>query len=492
MIFGFLTYVSSSLSESRLAQQREQLKKEFLTTTPIKYYITSCLHDAAENGLRLIGEQGGYIYDFQGGLITWNIPYITYNASGTLYNISYLIYRSNTTEDNSNAKILRPEMYPCLNPSLLPGPPECDSTCSAPTTCLPFPCCNAPLCMASSPLCDYCKFYGATCYKSYDHTLAEPGAGYFFDFGTIKDPTKQLKLDLLKSNISVALLNYYCGDQKSDDWHNNAECNYSIQRQLEYYLSKETKKCINLSIFTGYNLSDGDLSTNISFGVDDLLVSLEYPIIIRKKNQPTVDTTLYFSLPTQKIRLLKIYEDVIKKLITEKEIKYITFNLTEEIEKADTFLIANKIRYSDNATIIVINDTLSNLGAKPYIFQFAVENRGPALDYISSSKGYANGISCSVMGMDYDVCIAANNNIVLKPQGYDPDDDFLTYSYSGWHNVDFLNSNLYRNGATPDCSDKRRCAAYTPTISDQGGHNLTITIYDGKYTDSQKVEIYVS
>jgi hypothetical protein len=487
IIFGFLFYVASNLSESKLAQQRENTKKEFLTTTPIKYYITSCLDESTEESLKLIGEQGGYIYNFQGSLIDWHVPYFTYNASNTLYHISYLIHRSNTTADAPNALTSQPKLYPCLNPLYLPSQTICSNTFPY----SPYICCNALIC-PSDPLCTYCKYYGTTCHKIYDHTLSQPGSSYYFDFGSIKHPKNQLKLDLLKSNISVATLNYYCGNEnlKSDNWHNNLECNYSIQRQLEHYISKETKKCVNLSLFKGYNLTEGTLNTNITFGLNDILVSLEYPITIKQKNKPTVETILYFSLPPKKVRLLKIYEDTIKKLIKE-EIKYITFNLKEEIENIDPNFIVTKLKPSSNATIIIINDALSKLGTKPFTFQFAIENRGPALNYVSSAYGYADGTSCTVSGQDYDVCVKVNDTIVLKPKGHDPDNGFLTYAYSSWKSFNFMTSNLYLNGDASTCNESRRCATYKTNDADTGPHDITITVDDGQYTDWQKVKIYV-
>lgn len=486
IIFGFLIYVTSNLSESSLARQRERTKREFLTTTPIKYYITSCLDESAEKALRILGNQGGYIFNFQGGLVDRSVPFVSYNDSGNLYNVSYLIFRSNTTADHFNAKISQPAIYPCLSSSYLPS----QTICVYGFPYSPYVCCDAPIC-PSDPLCDYCKFYGATCHKLYDHTLAQEGSGLWFDFGSIKNPKNQLRLDLVKSNISLLDLQYTCGTYSSDNWYNNVECNYSIQRQIEHYISRETEKCVNLTLFTGYNLTGDSINTEISFGVDDILVNIEYPIIIRQKNKPTVDTILSFSLPPKKVRLSKIYGDVVKKLIYD-EIKYIAFNLKEEIENEEPNFIVKKLRPYPNTTVLIINDTLSKLGAGNYVFQFAMENRGPALNYVSSSLGYANGTSCNVLGVDYDVCVSVNETLVLKPKAYDPDDNFLAYTYSGWKSFDFISSDLYLNGNTSDCNESRRCITYKTTDSDSGTHDVKITAGDGQLTDWQIVKVYVN
>ena len=160
IIFGFLIYVTSNLSESSLARQRERVKREFLTTTPIKYYVTSCLDESTDRALRLVGSQGGYIFNFQGGLIDWKIPFVSYNDSGIMHNVSYIIFRSNTTEDHPNAMISKPQIYPCFSSLYMPDPSDC---VYGPPPYSPYICCDALIC-PTNPVCNYCRYYGSTCH----------------------------------------------------------------------------------------------------------------------------------------------------------------------------------------------------------------------------------------------------------------------------------------------------------------------------------------
>ncbi|MFQ5620719.1 MAG: hypothetical protein ACE5FT_02665 [Candidatus Nanoarchaeia archaeon] len=67
VIFMTLNYISKSGAKERGEQAIEvsHLQKEAIA--PIKSFVTSCFEDAVIRGLKLIGVQGGYIYESQGG-----------------------------------------------------------------------------------------------------------------------------------------------------------------------------------------------------------------------------------------------------------------------------------------------------------------------------------------------------------------------------------------------------------------------------------------
>ncbi|MDR4506602.1 MAG: Ig-like domain-containing protein [Candidatus Scalindua sp.] len=78
-------------------------------------------------------------------------------------------------------------------------------------------------------------------------------------------------------------------------------------------------------------------------------------------------------------------------------------------------------------------------------------NRAPVLDAIPS------------------IVVNEGVTITLNPTASDPDDDPLTYTYSGW----------------------MTSSAYTTTAQDAGGHTVTVTVSDGELTDYQDVTITV-
>ena len=65
--FGFVYYVASTMITSKI--RTEQTEKIPLEIQPVKTYIETCLDGIAKEGLDLIGKQGGYIYQNQGGMV---------------------------------------------------------------------------------------------------------------------------------------------------------------------------------------------------------------------------------------------------------------------------------------------------------------------------------------------------------------------------------------------------------------------------------------
>ena len=69
-----------------------------------------------------------------------------------------------------------------------------------------------------------------------------------------------------------------------------------------------------------------------------------------------------------------------------------------------------------------------------------------------------------------DISVNEGNTVTLNPTATDPDGDALTYTYSGW----------------------MTSASYTTGYNDAGAHTVTVTVSDGKLTDSQVVTITVN
>ena len=67
MIFATLNYISKTGVENQGEQiiKVSQLQQE--AVAPVKAFVTSCFEDAVIQGLILIGKQGGYLYESQGG-----------------------------------------------------------------------------------------------------------------------------------------------------------------------------------------------------------------------------------------------------------------------------------------------------------------------------------------------------------------------------------------------------------------------------------------
>lgn len=70
-VFIFLFFLVGSLSEKKLEEQRTQVVHTALESASVQYYVSVCVENALKDGLKLLGQQGGYIFQGQpGGLFT--------------------------------------------------------------------------------------------------------------------------------------------------------------------------------------------------------------------------------------------------------------------------------------------------------------------------------------------------------------------------------------------------------------------------------------
>jgi len=195
----------------------------------------------------------------------------------------------------------------------------------------------------------------------------------------------------------------------------------SIQLQLEYFITSYMQN-INLIFFKeqGFDITYGDMNVSVVIGENDVTAFLTYPLKITKRATNEVTNINYFYTNPQ-IRLKKIYNlahDIVKK-----DIAKILFNISDPSNNKDSMTIqkfadANPPKHDD---IIIINDDKSMLYAKPYTFQFARENRYPALHYINQVLPFLT---------PPPTITEAEINSKINPKAYDPDEDDFFFSYS--------------------------------------------------------------
>ncbi|MBA3064292.1 hypothetical protein FP803_02535, partial [Candidatus Woesearchaeota archaeon] len=286
-------------------QEIVRAQKIPIEARPITNYVTTQLDDATKKGLYLVGMQGGYIYESQGGPILDPIEegsdFIYYND----YTVSYGIYKQ--TQESSYFYFPDPPRYPWDN----------------------FPCIFYEDCV---------------------------GARIMLDLGSFG--TKNLPpLD---------------GPDP-----------YSIESQLRLYITNYLRENIDLTIFDkqGFEI-DADINNiNVSviIGENDVIAFLEYPLGINKTITNTITNVSYFYTNPQ-IRLKKVYkfvEDIIKN-----DIVNIIFDIDNPNNDGDDIWIEKIENAYEHDDLIVIRDNKSMLYAEPYTFQFARENRNPALHLI--------------------------------------------------------------------------------------------------------------
>jgi hypothetical protein len=216
-----------------------------------------------------------------------------------------------------------------------------------------------------------------------------------------------------------------------EETYNDATANISIQRELEKYISQNIDKCVNFTEVLKRSPSNitqsGSPETYVTFGENGFNVRLEYPFILSIRGRQPIKTFYDFSID-KNMPFKELYD-------------YAYYSSKRDVQEAGFDMVAdratspylgvryynytiNRTRSTDTSFIDVIQMINNNvkIDTKPLIFQFAIKNRRPALDYIHQTSPFLN----------VDMLVEENGSVEILPNGYDPDDDDLSYNYYGW------------------------------------------------------------
>lgn len=155
-----------------------------------------------------------------------------------------------------------------------------------------------------------------------------------------------------------------------------------IEEKLSNYVDSEFKKCFNLDIFNnaGFDITETDIAlSNITINQDNVIVRLEYPLTITKKDSETKLKDFRINLP---IRLGRLYNASIN--LTEEirnrwdngesfDLNSVDCDLYDPLNQTNIYAKNND--YPDsNIKIIQIMDynPFYHKYLKTYIFQFAI------------------------------------------------------------------------------------------------------------------------
>ncbi len=197
----------------------------------------------------------------------------------------------------------------------------------------------------------------------------------------------------------------------------------SIKSQLEYFITSYLQKNINLTIFSeqGFDITAGEMNVSVVIGKNDVTAFLTYPLTITKKSTNELTNISYFYTNPQ-IRLRTIY-NLAHEIINEDIVK-ILFNISDPNNNRDSMTIKKitDANPTDHDDIIIIRDDKSMLYAKPYTFQFARENRYPALHHIDHVSPFSLN--------PFHEITKEEMHLKIDPKAYDPDEDEFVFSYS--------------------------------------------------------------
>jgi hypothetical protein len=253
---------------------------------------------------------------------------------------------------------------------------------------------------------------------------------------------------------------------------------FSIKSQLERFINNYVINCVDLRSIaeeTGlqsYSLS-GVPTTSITFGADNVIAKVQYPLTIQSANQESI--TQFTSIETElPVRLKQLYGSI--KEISQKDIRKADFNiasLSDENEiGGEQLLFASlqnppqiSIRQLSHDDIITINDSMSRIENQSYTFWIARKNRPPVLDYVKQNPSYDN---------HYDFLVIHPNPFTVIPNAEDPDEDIVKFSFDGYF------------GASDGIALPITTIGLLP-----GYYNQTVSVTDSALEDSQQVRILI-
>lgn len=493
MIMVFFIIISvARISEMNMKRAQTRAITEFLDSSAVNYYAQTCLESATTTAIDEIFLQGGNLYNASGELCEFTEPGKTHipinitlqSGINITMNASYIITRNNTC----NVIQQRPPQYPLDNTSL-------DALYQI-----------------------YETYDQYTC--SSDITTRQ-GLSGFFGLNNLS------RLCAFESHNTRPI----SGIGPSPcivNWETR-ETNLSIEQQLERRIMALMNECFNfdfLNELQGNTFSlDGEQEENITiiFNSNTVAVKITYPFIVELVNGETQFLRHNFSYASP-LRITKLHNYLMSLLALDT--KDIFFNLSQDYQ--DYYLgkrnMPNITKFYDPAftieiknfldcqetecesykydRVIIVQDTLSQIGGRHLTFAGAIKNRKPALQPIGLESYFSYG---------YHILVSEGDELVISPQGYDPDEGQLNYSYSGWKEtydeICYLNPNA--PDLTIDCQiitspepknltgsmmfrETFRAANYTTNATDIGFHNVTVYVYDLEgLQDYQRLTILV-
>ncbi|MBI2572885.1 hypothetical protein HYV86_03435 [Candidatus Woesearchaeota archaeon] len=338
--FIFIIMLSSNTQKEQLKQAEEKIFTGAFKFPQLRMGVEDCLRDDLDTGLRLLGKQGTLWQGDPGGFSVYEE-----GKTGLLH----------PSGDRVAYGIARQEY---------PQPPDRESYQEA------YPCPNDE----DSPY--FCQY-------TFPHPDAQFGARPFLTTG----------------KIETALAKYI--EEKTQD------C---------------VKEIIESKIQLGYQLEPGKLKTNVNLGYDAIDVTSEYEMTFRSGEDTVfLPTTFDFTYPTPFFR----FASAILTLVREEQ-RFMEFDMgDEDMRTSEVFEYQWKPAVPDQVVpdscvdnrdgtytctwknpkewieqtitqVEVVKDpttgddifefhtsVLSPLNQQPYLFRLAVQNRAPALDYVS-------------------------------------------------------------------------------------------------------------
>ncbi len=276
--------------------------------------------------------------------------------------------------------------------------------------------------------------------------------------------------------------------------------NESIVKQLEEAIAARVDECVDLETLMNASgmfeatSEQGDIAVEIEASLNRLLVNLEYPIVFSSyRGADTYSQRFAVELP---IRLQPVYSFLYDLLLWDAS--YYDFNVKDNFRRLPHYrdgmqvdIVRNVMHGKD---LIMVSDNVSTIDGKPWQIYFMRDDFPPMLSYVTGE------ISSSL----YDYVVYVNNTLTINPNGFDVNEDPVTYSYSGWKQdydeiFDESTATREKTGIAYDKTweggslfkSSGKDASVFVEGRDIGPHELMIRISDGTQEDWQTVKVLV-
>jgi len=284
---------------------------------------------------------------------------------------------------------------------------------------------------------------------------------------------------------------------------------YSIQSQLEKYISEKGVSCIdglnNLQQLQNYQFSPGNLTTKIEFSAAAVRAEVDSKVMVSSQGVSEPVAVPLVIKGTVFIRLGQLYSTI--KEIIQYDNNFLDYNILDDT-RAGVFMVHTQPRtlafktlenvsftsnYGVNEDEFMLNDTGSLDG--PFVFKFARKNRYPALDYIPH---------ISEPKTLFEFVLFSNDTLKIEADAADPDEDSISFSYHGWkadYDSTWNDATRTQQITQPIPENYWETAALFQntgsdseinlTEADIGFHNFTVNISDSSLSDYQIIRVLV-
>ncbi len=408
--------LSKSMQSSELGQEQEKVLGKVFQKEGLKLYVDDCLEDELEKGLILLGKHGRIPKSEPGGSIVF-----TEGVTGVFDPVS----KDKIFYGITNKKHYPDNKYPCLE--------------------------------GKEP--DFCKY-------KYPNSSILPG--YPISFGE-----RKLTMGLIESDLENYLINgtIFCVE-------NFTKNNVSSAAKVS---TENLKAELNI-------LDDGikvtvDYPLKLSLGKEEFFNLITFDFFYKSQFKKFLESAV-----TRPLNFDASFVDFVYNKVTLQSTQFThgcfdsmggvtscTTTLSPITGMIKKFASSKLVNGDDLFKFTEISGILKDSKILP-VFQFARQNRPPALDYIERD-------SCDEDSYDYLVIQGETGDIgkidiSLIGKAKDPDEDkTITYEFKEHEKLTGLQTTI---------KDK---FSFTPTIS--GWYNITAIASDGKLQDNQTIRILV-